>query len=295
MNEFTLLAQIHALSTHAPAGILVPNGDDAVVLASTPANTVLSVDAHVEHVHFERPWLSMCALGYRSAMAAFSDLAAMGAAPAGLLSSVQFAPDVSPEDLLELSRGQLDACMELGASVLGGNLSRGETLAVHTTVLGHVQGTGLTRGGARPGDLVCVAGALGMAARGLAALQARTPDPQAIAAWSRPCAQIQAGLRARSTATAAIDVSDGLAQDLAHLARASGVRVSLNAAALAPFASAAGTLERVLSGGEDYALVVTAPALPEDFVAIGHVAAGEGVWLGEKRLSDLSGWDHGRE
>lgn len=295
MNEFELLAQIQRLGATAGAPrVVVPNGDDAVVIAAHAENTVLSVDAQVDNTHFKREWLSVRALGYRSAMAAFSDLAAMGAVPSGLLSSVQFARDVSPEDLLELSRGQAEACAELGGQVLGGNLSRGETLAVHTTVVGRVEGTGLTRNGARAGNVVAVAGQLGMAARGLAALLAGTSDAEGIAAWARPRAQMEAGFRARSVATAAIDVSDGLAQDVGHVAQASGVRIVLNAALLAPFAEAAGSLERVLSGGEDYALVITAPVLPEGFVCIGEVLPGEGVWLDNERLALDSGWNHGR-
>lgn len=292
MTEFNTLRDMLALFRSESPELIVANGDDAAVLALADRHVVLSVDAQVEGVHFRPEWLSMRQLGYRATMTAFSDLAAMGAKPVALLSSVQFGAATEPEALLELARGQQLACTELGAIVIGGNLSRAAAFAVHSTVVGTVQGGGLTRAGAKPGDKIGVAGSLGMAARGLDALMKKHDDAIGIAAWMQPRAQIAAGLAAvREGASAAIDISDGLAQDLGHMADASRVSIRLDETALAAFVRAAGSLERVLQGGEDYALVVAASVLPEGFVHIGDVGEGKGVMLGEKPLPPR-GWQH---
>ena len=292
MTEFNTLRDMLALFRSESPELIVANGDDAAVLALADRHVVLSVDAQVEGVHFRPEWLSMRQLGYRATMAAFSDLAAMGAKPVALLSSVQFDAGSGRDELLELAHGQQQACMELGAIVIGGNLSRAATFAVHSTVVGTVNGRTLARAGAKAGDKIGVAGSLGMAARGLEALMLQREDPKGIAAWMQPTAQISAGLAAASLgASAAIDISDGLAQDLGHMADASRVSIRLDETALAPFVRAAGSLERVLQGGEDYALVVAASVLPEGFVHIGDVDEGKGVILGGRPLPPR-GWQH---
>jgi thiamine-monophosphate kinase len=139
------------------------------------------------------------------------------------------------------------------------------------------------RSGAKAGDLIQVAGGVGRAALGLRALAREEAGHEAfVAAWRRPEAQIAAGLRARALASAAIDVSDGLGQDVEHLARASGVRVTLDEAQLlkcGPPGLARDALVLALGGGEDYALVIAAPSLVHGFEAIGSVTEGEGVFV----------------
>jgi thiamine-monophosphate kinase len=151
---------------------------------------------------------------------------------------------------------------------------------------------------------VFVAGALGAAAAGLRALQMRhTRLTTARAAWSRPTARIAQGLMARDWATAAIDVSDGLAQDAEHLAASSGVGIDLSRAALEPFTFALATEARelsadpwewVLRGGEDYALLVTAAGdARAGFVRIGGVVEGKGITLDGAPVAAV-GHDHFR-
>ena len=165
--------------------------------------------------------------------------------------------------------------------MIGGNISSGDTFSVTTTVLGRAEKP-LLRSGARPGNLVQVAGRLGDAALGLRHLLAAHNGGAGVVAWRRPLAQIDAGLRARARATSAIDVSDGLGQDVEHLARASGVRVLLHEAQLllcAPALPERDALALALGGGEDYALVVTSDERVEGFEPIGVVTEGEGVFV----------------
>ncbi len=256
-------------------------GDDAAVLLPPRLPLVWTVDAAVEGVHFRRDLLGLHDLGYRATMAAASDLAAMGAAPLGLLAALVLPPWVSDADLEALAAGQREAAAELGTAVVGGNLARGAELSITTTALGEAARP-LTRAGALPGDAIWMAGPVGLAAAGLEAL-ARGGDPPpetapAVAAWRRPMARIAEGLRAGGLAHAAIDVSDGLARDAGHLARAGGVRLVLDAAHLAgdDLRAAAAALGRdpmalALHGGEDYALVV---ALPPGVVLPGFARVG---------------------
>ena len=264
-------------------------GDDAAVLTPSTSPLVWTIDAQVEGVHFRRDFMSMEDVGYRATMAAVSDLGAMGASPLGILAALVLPADFSDEDLRALLQGQAEAAGEVGMPIVGGNLARGSEISITTTVLGE-SSRPLTRSGARPGDDVVLAGPLGLSAAGLLLLQASSdkaderPDAApALRAYRRPVARIADGLAARDVATAAIDVSDGLARDVGHIARASGVRIALDPAKLvtlelelAARIVGANPLSLALHGGEDFALVMTVPAgrVPAGFSSIGRVLVG---------------------
>src|SRR5882724_6500915 len=118
------------MSPKLPAGVDVGIGDDAAVLESGSAPLVWTVDSAVEGVHFRRAWLSLEDIGWRSLMAAASDLAAMGARPRGILCALVLPPEFSDDDLENLARGQAAAATAIGSAVLGGNLSRGGELSI---------------------------------------------------------------------------------------------------------------------------------------------------------------------
>jgi thiamine-monophosphate kinase len=249
-------------------------------------------------------------LGYRSFMAAASDLAAMGARPRGALSSLILPLSFTDADLEAVARGQALAAQVLATSVIGGNLSRGGELSVTTTLIGEANRP-LSRAGAKPGDVVAVAGPLGLARAGVLALDKRKSAgaiAPAIAAWRRPRARIEQGLVAAPVAHAAIDLSDGLQIDASRMAHDSHVRILLDKGAVV----AAGTdvligaaqelgtdpLELALVGGEDYALLATfAPdEVPEGFAVIGKCTEGCDVALdqgdGTVRVLPAEGFDH---
>lgn len=293
MNEEDILAAIARVLGGPPPPFGI--GDDAAVLPPLQGSPVITVDAAVEGVHFTRALLSLEDVGYRATMAAASDLAAMGAAPRALLAAIT-APRGTPlEDFVSLARGQRAAADELGTTIVGGNLARGALLSLTTTALGEC-GAPLIRGGARAGDRIGVLGGLGFAAAGLRLLLLRGDDAvtlgrddypdtyTCIEAFRRPQARFAEAARLVGVASSALDVSDGLAIDAARLAQASGVKLVVSARAieqtggpaLAAAAKALGTtaLELSLHGGEDYALLFTAPTLPVGAVDIGHVDTG---------------------
>jgi thiamine-monophosphate kinase len=243
-------------------------------------------------------------------MAAASDLAAMGARPRGVLSALILPADFGDDDLARLTRGQAEAAAALGTAVVGGNLARGTELSVTTTVLGSAAKP-LLRTGAVAGDIVAVAGLLGLAAAGIGALRSGrggTSVAPAIAAYRRPHALIDEGIAAAGRAHAAIDVSDGLALDAFRLGVESGVAIVLEAekvrtAGGADLDAAAGALsldplELALHGGDDYALLMTfAPGeLVPPFRAIGTCRAGTGIALrgadDDERTLEPRGYDH---
>jgi thiamine-monophosphate kinase len=313
MSEWSRIAALRAALGGAPDDrVKIGIGDDAAVIAAGDAPIVWTIDASVEGVHFRRDLLSLVDVGYRATMAAASDLAAMGALPLGLLAALVLPSWITDEDLDAIARGQRDAAREIGCSVIGGNLARGGELSITTTALGSATSP-LARGGAEPGDAIWMAGPVGLAAAGLAILLAGD-EPRgeaaeaAVRAFRRPRARIAEGLAASKRARAAIDVSDGLAQDVAHLAAASGVRAILDADAIAgadlvEVARAIGRdpMDLALGGGEDYALVVVLPegGSLDGFVRIGEIAPREGdacVALrsrdGRVVACDARGFDH---
>ncbi len=299
------LARIELLSAvlggGASADVLVGIGDDCAVLRPVTEPLVWTLDAAVEGVHFRRDLLSLEDLGWRATMAAASDLAAMGARPLGLLAGLCLPRWVSDDDLTALARGQRAAADAIGTSIAGGNLARAGELTVTTTAIGTAERP-FPRGGARAGDAIFLAGPVGLAGagfrlldRGLLATSAAAIA--AVAAFRRPIARIEAGLAARVYATAAIDVSDGLACDLAHLARASGVTAVLDPTTfvdptLVEVAAELGVhpLDLALYGGEDYAVIVAAPprAYLPGYVRIGGCEPANAE-LGEVALVDARG------
>src|SRR5436190_18927777 len=238
-------------------------GDDAAVLQpGRGEKLVLSTDATVEGVHFRRDWLSWREIGYRAITAALSDLAAMAAAPAGVLVSLELA-DAERSIALEIADGIGDAVRSAGALILGGNVTRAPHVAITTTVVGSAFAP-LARSGGRPGDLLYVTGALGGPAAALRAWTAGgQPAATARARFARPVARLrEARWLAARGAVAAIDVSDGLAADVGHLAAASDLAVEVHVE-LVPRVREASE-EDAVAGGEEYELVVLSRApLPE--------------------------------
>jgi thiamine-monophosphate kinase len=265
-------------------------GDDAALL-DVPAGSrlVVSTDTTVENVHFRRDWLSAEEIAYRSVAAALSDLAAMGAAPLGMLIALNLT-DQWRAQIVQLADGFAVASRDFGAPIVGGDLTRGSELSIAVTVLGTVE-RALTRGGARAGDALWVTGRLGGPLLALRALETRaTPQPVHRARFARPVPRIrEAQWLAAHGATAAIDCSDGIAADASHLAAASGMRIMLELDRLPLIAGA--TANDAARSGEEYELIVTAPgtldhkAFEREFgvpiTAVGHVEeagpAGAGV------------------
>ena len=266
-------------------------GDDAAVLPPSRGLTeVVTTDSVVEGVHFTRKTFSFAQVGTKSLAVNLSDLAAMGAKPQWGLCSLFLPPGFSKRDVVALGRGAAAVARTYGLTLAGGNISRAPMLAVTWTVGGFCRRP-LLRSGARPGDLIYVGKALGDAYGGYHALTApalrltrsadqslthspadstdwlsRTmiPPKRLLDAQRTPIPQVRLGLIAARFASAAIDISDGLLQDLSHLCHSSGVGASLEAASiplsrdLKRFAGPR-ALEWALRGGEDYALLVTVP------------------------------------
>lgn len=311
-GEFERIARLRAIYGSGHPGVTIGIGDDAAV---TSAGAVLSVDAQVEGVHFRRAWIerglvSWRDVGRRASIAALSDLAAMGAAPRAMLQALVL-PRSSRDDEVEgIAEGAAEVARAHGAPVIGGNLARGGELSITTTVIGDLEGAApLRRDGARPGDVVWVTGTLGAAALGLAALERALRDGSALEGaearfvrrFVSPTARVAEARAVSDVATAAIDVSDGLVQDLEHVASASGVEIEIDPAALPRepghdvIAARLGLdpLELALSGGEDFELVVVAPAsvtIP-GAERIGIVRAGRGVRV-PGRAPSRGGFDH---
>jgi thiamine-monophosphate kinase len=290
--------------------VRVSIGDDAAVLAGDEKPSAISVDAAVEGVHFDRAWLSLRAVGERAISAALSDLAAMGSRPRCAVVALILPDALLDAELYELVDGIAEAQARYVCPIAGGNLARGRELSITTTVIGAQNGRPLLRSGAKAGDGLYVTGTLGEAALGLIALQQGNTAlaPRAVERWRSPRARIAEGLALAASphASAAIDVSDGLMQDLAHVCEASGVGCMLDASALpvpaeahAATALAASMLQLALAGGEDYELLFAAREPVEGVAAtrIGTFRREPGIALHDGHGRPLSlevapGFDH---
>jgi thiamine-monophosphate kinase len=247
----------------AGRGVRVGIGDDAAVLRPPPGHDlVLTVDAVVEGVHFDRAF-SPEEVGWKALAVNLSDLAAMGARPLWALVALATPPAADLRWLERVGRGMARCARRHRTSVVGGNVTAAAEVSLTLTVAGVVRrGRALLRSGARAGDLLVVSGTLGDAALGLRPGAARALRRR----QRRPVPRLALGQGAVGIARAAIDVSDGLLQDLGHLCDASGkgARVDLDRLPLSRGYRAATTgrtdpHEEALSGGEDYELLLAVP------------------------------------
>jgi len=329
LGEFALIDRIVAhLGEAAARDIVVPPGDDAAAWQTHDGLAVATIDALVEGTHFRRDTMSMADVGWRAVAANVSDLAAMGAEPQYLLIATLLGPDAGIEDVDGLARGIADACLAMGVRVAGGDIVRAATTGLSIAAYGRVIPAGgepprlLRRDAARVGDRVAVSGVIGAAAAGLALIEARRDDdPRAadlVRAHRRPVGRVALGRSAAARGVGCgIDCSDGLLQDLGHIAERSGVGIEIALAqvpvhpAAVELLGAAAALDLALGGGEDFELLLTGdrdtlmaldtPALPVTLV--GRVVAehpGEVVaWAedGARYEPPSRGWDQtkGRE
>ena len=212
-----------------PAGALtsVGIGDDAAVVATPSGSVVASVDLLIEGRHFRRDWSPAYDVGAKAAARSLADIAAMGAVNTALLVALAAPGTLPARWVTDLASGLAAEAARAGAGIAGGDTAGAEVVTLSVTALGDLAGRApVLRSGARPGDVIAVAGPLGHSAAGLALLAAGlAPRSDAlaglVAAHRHPSPPYDAGPEAaRLGATAMIDVSDGLLADLGHVAQA---------------------------------------------------------------------------
>ncbi len=322
LAEFDLIRRYFMSSQEASTasnGVALGCGDDATLLVPQAGQQLaVSVDTSVVDIHFPREAPAF-AVGHRGLAVALSDLAAMGATSRWCLMALtldqrQFADDQATHAWLDdYARGFHALSQQHATTLVGGDVTSG-ALSIGVTVMGEVPvGQALTRGGARPGDLIAVTGALGGGAGGLALWREGERDlaHPLLRRYLLPEPRLTAGVALRGLATAAMDISDGLMADLAHLRQASqvGAEITLEALPLAEgLESLQGheaALKAALSGGDDYELLVTLhaddiamaqqrlAALGLTLTVIGHCCEAPGVSASDQRdVSGYAGWQH---
>ncbi len=315
MGEFDLIDRFFRRPVQrSPLGI----GDDCALLAPAPGmQLAVSTDMLVEGRHF-LPTVDPQRLGHKCMAVNLSDLAACGATPLAFTLALSL-PQASVDWLDPFSRGLLELADAHGCELVGGDTTRGP-LTVGITIFGEVPAGGaLLRGGAQAGDDIYVSGTLGDARLALEVFRGSLSVPQAVFDMARarmecPTPRVALGQALRGVATAAIDISDGLAGDLGHILRQSGVGATLQAAALTGLLAAGDTVSErqrltlALGGGDDYELAFTAPPAAREAVAqagtrastritrIGQVDARAGLRVvdaqGRPVEASVRGFDH---
>lgn len=284
-------------------------GDDVAVVPGPTGRLLLAADAVVSGVHADLDLVGLDDMGWKALVANVSDIAAVGGKPCYALVTV--AGVLAELDIDLLYDGLQQASEAYGCPVVGGDLSSAPTLVVSVAVVGdggQASPGPVLRSGAAPGDTVFLTGPLGSSAAGLELLRAgrATEMPDLASAHRRPRARLAEGAAARAAgATAMIDVSDGLATDVRHLADASGVGVVLDRVPVAIGISrvADDPESLALGGGEDYELVFTAPDPVRVETIFAELGLGKPLRIGrctadpaERRLRDADlpvlGWEH---
>ena len=285
--------------------VLVGPGDDAAVLRVRNGHVVVSTDLMVEGRHFRRDWAEADDVGHRAAAQNLSDINAMGGRATSLTIGLAAPADLPAQWALDFARGFADECALVGASVVGGDLTRADQVMIAVTVIGGCTVSPVLRSGAEVGDVVALTGRQGWAAGGLAVLGRGFRSPRVLVeAYRRPQPPYDAGpVAAEAGATSMIDISDGLVADAAHLASDSGVAIDVRTGSfevpepLHAVAAATGAdpLSFVLGGGDDHALLATYPSadvVPAGWTVIGAVAEGEGVTVDGAAYEGETGWTH---
>ncbi len=319
LGEFGLIAAVHALLPRPADARVLGVGDDAAVIPAADGRVVATTDLLIEGRHFRRDWSGPADIGVKAAAQNLANVAAMGAAPTALLVGMALPGTLPAAWVLDVVRGLVAECQRAGAAIVGGDVTSADSVMLAITALGDLGGRApVTRGGALPGDVLAISGAVGRSAAGLALLSAgladravrdpgqAAPAAEFVAAHRRPQPDYPAGpLAARAGATAMIDISDGLVQDLGHVAAASGVRIDVDTGSLPDRDRLAGVAallgagwpDWALAGGEDHALAATfrpGSPPPAGWTVIGTVSEGAGVWADSRRWDRRGGWDHFR-
>ena len=325
-GEFRLIELlIEVLDTQDPSDagkLTVSAGDDAAAWSGPAGTTVMTTDTLVEGVHFDLARTSWRDLGWKSVAVNLSDIAAMGCEPAYSVVTLGLHGDIPVDGLIEMYRGMVEASSRYGGVLAGGDVVRSTAFFVTVAMTGTAESGErplLTRRAARPGDKVAVTGSLGSSAGGLKVLaEGPASDVEGAArlraAHNRPEPRVREGaLLRRHGVEAAIDISDGLIDDLGKLCKASGVGARVHADAL-PVDGALRAIfpqewrDLALSGGEDYELLFVASpqvmaramsALDVPAAVIGEIVTeAEGVAVldgsGAPIAVDQGGWDHFR-
>ena len=309
MTEVSLIAAIEALwRGRENPWVALAGGDDCAVLRlpGSPDDLLVTSDQIVENRHFLPDRHPPAALGRKALVRSLSDIAAMGGRPAFFLQTLCIPRWAEGSWHDEFQNGMRHAAELSGAerlALVGGDIAGGERFVSTTTVIGTVEaGTALTRGGARPGDLLHVSGMLGGSGLGLARLNREgppAPDDSAVRRHCEPSPRLRLGRELRGIpASAAIDLSDGLAIDANRLAVASGLAVVIDPALVPLFPGV--RAEDAIRSGEEYELLFTIPPnarVPPGLRAtrIGHVEPGTGVWLetgGDRVALPAEGFTH---
>ena len=298
--------------------LLVDTGDDTAAWRTTESTELFTTDTVVEGVHFTRittPWKD---LGWKSLASNISDIAAMGGLPLYALVTLGLPPETEVEDIRELYQGLLRIANVYGVALVGGDVVRSPAVFITISLTGVHPGQPMLRSAARVGDEIAVTGPLGGSGGGLRMMLYNPELSDEAADYMRRChrnpepAVAQGRTLADHGVSAAMDVSDGLADDLSKLCSASGVaaRVYSDRVPVHPLLKQAfpdSFLELALNGGEDYVLLFTAspelmrgvvPLLPAGAAVIGEILAGEPGQVrvvdasGVEKVAARAGWDH---
>lgn len=311
LNEFELIKQFFANATSRRTDVALGIGDDCA-LVTTPNHHHLAIttDTLIADVHFP---LSTAAedIGYKSLAANLSDLAAMGATPAWFTLALTL-PKIDTTWLTDFCRGLSTLANYCAIELIGGDLTRGPlsiTIAAYGFTPSHFA---LRRSGAKPGDLIFVSHTLGDAAVGLQLTENKITVPDEfkhffLARLNRPEPRIALGKKLLMLATAAIDISDGLAADLGHILECShvGAKVNIDAlpvsTAMQQSISSAQRTHLALTSGDDYELCFTVPQeqqqhVPQECTCIGIITEKPGLHLhdntGKPYNQAVNGYQH---
>lgn len=331
LGEFGVIELLKEMATvqrpkpgHGPlhdSRLLVDIGDDAAAWRSGGGTELYTTDTMVEGVHFARQTLSWYDLGWKVIAVNASDIAAMGGLPAYAFVTLGLPLETEVESVKGLYTGMIELAGQQGIAIVGGDVVRSPVLLVTVGLTGVTERECMLRSTAQVGDKVAVTGYVGSSAGGLRILQGETWEggdaPEYLrAAHRRPEPLVKEGQTlSRAGVQTAIDISDGLVDDLSKLCRASGVAAELDAGKIPIHPTLKQVfpdehLESALNGGEDYQLLFTAPEalmekvlaeLPAPAAAIGEIVEGEAgrvTVVDSKTGDELSvpqkGWDHFR-
>ncbi len=328
LGEFGLIERLNGMVTQGRRGpdngaahgfrLLVDTGDDTAAWAAAPATELFTTDTVVEGIHFTRettPWQD---LGWKSLASNISDIAAMGGLPLYALITLGLPPETEVSDIEDLYRGMLEIGEEYGVSIIGGDIVGSPVAFITVALTGVRSGPPMLRSSAQIGDQVAVTGYVGSSGGGLRLMLEGSEVPGESAVYlrnahRRPWPAVAEGQTlSRAGVLTAMDVSDGLSDDLSKLCLASGVaaRIFSGNVPMHPYLRQVfpdNCLDLALNGGEDYLLLFTAseevmqkviPALPDGAGVLGEICSGDPGQItlvgadGHETAMGRAGWDH---